>query len=166
MAATTGYIPVYTTVGTKTLTSLARTPFSINVVSDDLMHDQAVRSVTDSVAYTSGMMGGYRGNNSLIEISIRGIGNKSDGSTIPTYLNGSRYQTAFEIDPFFLESINVIKGPNSILYGQANPGGVMDIITKKPAVTHIAICNLWETINDTKSGWILKKISPIPYPLV
>ncbi|GAB1658306.1 TonB-dependent siderophore receptor [Mannheimia haemolytica] len=131
LAATTGYIPVYTTVGTKTLTSLARTPFSINVVSDDLMHDQAVRSVTDSVAYTSGMMGGYRGNNSLIEISIRGIGNKSDGSTIPTYLNGSRYQTAFEIDPFFLESINVIKGPNSILYGQANPGGVMDIITKK-----------------------------------
>ncbi|HDL3937754.1 TPA: TonB-dependent siderophore receptor, partial [Mannheimia haemolytica] len=50
LAATTGYIPVYTTVGTKTLTSLARTPFSINVVSDDLMHDQAVRSVTDSVA--------------------------------------------------------------------------------------------------------------------
>ncbi|MEG9475556.1 TonB-dependent siderophore receptor [Mannheimia indoligenes] len=131
LAATTGYIPVYTNVGTKTLTSLARTPFSINVVSDDLMNDQAVRSVTDAVAYTSGMMGGYRGNNALIEISIRGIGNKSDGGTIPTYLNGSRYQTAFEIDPFFLESINVIKGPNSILYGQANPGGVMDIITKK-----------------------------------
>ncbi|EXI61994.1 GlcNAc transferase [Mannheimia granulomatis] len=131
LAATTGYIPVYTNVGTKTLTSLARTPFSINVISDDLMNDQAVRSVTDAVAYTSGMMGGYRGNNALIEISIRGIGNKSDGGTIPTYLNGSRYQTAFEIDPFFLESINVIKGPNSILYGQANPGGVMDIITKK-----------------------------------
>lgn len=131
LAATTGYIPVYTTVGTKTVTSLARTPFSVNVVSSDLMKDQAVRSVTEAIAYTSGMVGGYRGNNSLIEISIRGIGNKSDGGTIPTYLNGSRYQTAFEIDPFFLESINVIKGPNSILYGQANPGGVMDIITKK-----------------------------------
>lgn len=131
LAATTGYIPVYTTVGTKTVTSLARTPFSVNVVSSDLMQDQAVRSVTEAVAYTSDMVGGYRGNNSLIEISIRGIGHKSDGGTIPTYLNGSRYQTAFEIDPFFLESINVIKGPNSILYGQANPGGVMDIITKK-----------------------------------
>lgn len=131
LAATTGYIPVYTTVGTKTVTSLARTPFSVNVVSSDLMQDQAVRSVTEAVAYTSGMVGGYRGNNSLIEISIRGIGHKSDGGTIPTYLNGSRYQTAFEIDPFFLESINVIKGPNSILYGQANPGGVMDIVTKK-----------------------------------
>ncbi|WP_044469843.1 TonB-dependent siderophore receptor [Mannheimia massilioguelmaensis] len=131
LAATTGYIPVYTTVGTKTVTSLARTPFSVNVISADLMKDQAVRSVTDAVAYTSGMVGGYRGNNSLIEISIRGIGNKSDGGTVPTYLNGSRYQTAFEIDPFFLESINVIKGPNSILYGQVNPGGVMDIITKK-----------------------------------
>lgn len=131
LAATTGYIPVYTTVGTKTITSLARTPFSVNVVSSDLMQDQAVRSVTEAVAYTSGMMGGYRGNNALIEISIRGIGHKSDGGAIPTYLNGSRYQTAFEIDPFFLESINVIKGPNSILYGQANPGGVMDIITKK-----------------------------------
>ncbi len=131
LAATTGYIPVYTTVGTKTITSLARTPFSINVVSADLMKEQSIRSVTDAVAYTSGMVGGYRGNNPLIEISIRGIGNKSDGGTIPTYLNGSRYQTAYEIDPFFLDSINVIKGPNSILYGQANPGGVMDIITKK-----------------------------------
>lgn len=131
LAATTGYIPVYTTVGTKTVTSLARTPFSINVISSDLMKDQNVRSVTDAVAYTSGMVGGYRGNNSRIEISIRGIGHKSDGGTIPTYLNGSRYQTAFEIDPFFLESINVIKGPSSILYGQANPGGIMDIVTKK-----------------------------------
>ncbi|MFA9488146.1 MULTISPECIES: hypothetical protein [unclassified Mannheimia] len=52
LAATTGYIPVYTTVGTKNVTSLSRTPFSINVVSSDLMQDQAVRSVTEAVAYT------------------------------------------------------------------------------------------------------------------
>ena len=131
LAQTTGYIPVYTTVGTKTVTSLARTPFSINVVSEKLMLDQAAPTVTDSLAYTTGAVGGYRGENTLIEMSIRGISNKSDGGTIPTYLNGSRYQTAYEIDPFFLESINVLKGPNSILYGQANPGGIVDIITKK-----------------------------------
>ncbi len=126
------YSPNISYVGTKVATPLVRTPMGITVVTEKQIQDRNAQDIAQSLDYTSGLLSAYRGKNSMLEIMVRGIGNKSDGGGVPTYLNGIAYQGSYEMDPFFLESINVIKGPASVLYGQANPGGVVDIVSKKP----------------------------------
>lgn len=123
------------TVATKTTTPLIRTPMSVTVVTEKQIQDRNAQDISDSLNYTAGLLSSYRGHNNELEISVRGIGNKSDGGGVPTYVNGISYQGSYELDPFFLESINVIKGPSSVLYGQSNPGGIVDIVTKKPSGT-------------------------------
>ena len=118
-------------VATKVSTPLLRTPLSVTVVTEKQIQDQNALNIAGSLAYTSGLVSNYRGQNSELEIIVRGIGNKSDGGGVPTYLNGIAYQGSYEQDPFLLESINIIKGPSSVLYGQSNPGGLVDIVTKK-----------------------------------
>lgn len=119
-------------IATKVATPLIRTPVDITVITEKQIQDRNAISISESLSYTSGLISNYRGQNSELEILVRGIGNKSDGGGVPTYLNGIAYQGSYEIDPFFLESINVIKGPSSVLYGQSNPGGIVDIVTKMP----------------------------------
>lgn len=119
-------------IATKVATPLIRTPIDITVITEKQIQDRNAISISESLSYTSGLISNYRGQNSELEILVRGIGNKSDGGGVPTYLNGIAYQGSYEIDPFFLESINVIKGPSSVLYGQSNPGGIVDIVTKMP----------------------------------
>ena len=126
-SANTGY------VATKVTTPLIRTPMSVTVVTEKQIQDRNAQDIADSLSYTSGLLSSYRGHNNELEISVRGIGNKSAGGGVPTYINGTSYQGSYELDPFFLESINVIKGPSSVLYGQSNPGGIVDIVTKKPS---------------------------------
>ena len=120
-------------VATKVSTPLVRTPISVAVITEKQIQDRNAINIAESLAYTSGLVSNYRGRNSELEIMVRGIGNKSDGGGVPTYLNGLSYQGSYELDPFILESINVVKGPSSVLYGQANPGGIVDIVTKKPS---------------------------------
>lgn len=129
----TGYSPTQSVAGRKSTTALMRTPISVEVVSNKLMKDQGVDHVIDALNYHSGIVSNYRGSNQRMEITIRGVGNKanSNGGTVPTYVNGVSYAADYAIRPFFLERIDIVKGPNSVLYGQSNPGGVMDIVTKK-----------------------------------
>ncbi|MGC7559911.1 TonB-dependent siderophore receptor [Pasteurella sp. PK-2025] len=129
----TGYSPTQSVSGMKTTTALMRTPLSVEIVSNKLMKDQGVDHVIDALNYHSGIISNYRGSNQQMEITIRGVGSKnnSSGGSVPTYVNGISYAADYAIRPFFLERIDIVKGPNSVLYGQANPGGVMDVITKK-----------------------------------
>lgn len=120
-------------VATKVSTPLVRTPMSVSVITEKQIQDRNAVNIAESLAYTSGLVGNYRGQNSELEILVRGIGNKSDGGGVPTYLNGIAYQGSYEMDPFFLESVSVIKGPSSVLYGQSNPGGIVDITMKMPS---------------------------------
>ncbi len=135
-------------VATKVSTPLIRTPVSVTVVTEKQIQDRNAINVAESLSYTSGLVSNYRGQNNELEIMVRGIGNKSDGGGVPTYLNGIAYQGSYELDPFFLESINVIKGPASVLYGQSNPGGIVDIVTKKPTQTDKNLLQLKIGNND------------------
>ncbi|MDU8924077.1 TonB-dependent siderophore receptor [Pasteurellaceae bacterium LIM206] len=130
------YSPHIGSVATKVTTPLIRTPLSVTVITEKQIQDRNALNISDSLNYTAGLLSSYRGHNNELEISVRGIGNKSDGGGVPTYINGTSYQGSYELDPFFLESINVIKGPSSVLYGQSNPGGIVDIVTKKPTQTN------------------------------
>ena len=71
-------------VATKVSTPLIRTPVDIAVITEKQIQDRNAISISESLSYTSGLISNYRGQNSELEILVRGIGNKSDGGGVPT----------------------------------------------------------------------------------
>lgn len=117
---------------TKTDSPILTTPQSVSVVTRRHLDEREPRDIAETLAYTSGASGGYRGENLEMEMSIRGTGNKSDGGTNPVLWDGFVYQPSWEINPYMVESVSVLKGPASMLYGKSNPGGLINIQTKLP----------------------------------
>lgn len=124
-----GYIAERSVSGTKTDTPLIETPQSISVVPKDQIEDQGATSVSEALRYTPGVAAEYRGSSNFHdEMYIRGFG------YVPRYVNGLEFgwSSLGKINPYLLERVEVLKGPASILYGQANPGGIVNLTTKKP----------------------------------
>ncbi len=138
-----GYVAQRSLTATKTDTPLIETPQSISVVTRDEMEARAARTVGDALSYTAGVSTGRTGESSYFGgdgISIRGFG--GDGTTGVSFneyvdgmrLRGSGYVTA-GLDPFLFERVEVIKGPASVLYGQSTPGGIVNMVSKRPTLT-------------------------------
>ncbi|MFT4158604.1 TonB-dependent siderophore receptor [Shinella sp.] len=125
-----GYVAKKSLVGTKTDTPVARTPQTVSVVAKEQMEDQQVQSVAEALRYTPGVFSEYRGASNLRdEIFVRGF------SYVPKYLDGlflGGDLSYAKIDPYLLERVELISGPASVLYGQANPGGIVNMVSKKP----------------------------------
>ncbi|STZ62852.1 Ferric hydroxamate uptake [Moraxella lacunata] len=115
----------------KTDAYLDTTPQSINVVTRRHLDEREPIDVAETLAYTSGVQGGYRGENGNIEMTVRGIGNKHDGGGSALLVDGMSYATSLEMNPYLIDSIDVLKGGISALYGKSSPGGVVNINLKK-----------------------------------
>ncbi len=115
--------------GTKTDTALSRTPQSISVITADQIKDQNALSVAEALRYTGSIFTEYRGASNLHdEMVLRGF------LYAPRYLNGLQYGSGSlgQIDPHLLERVEVLRGPASVLYGQASPGGIVNLVSKQP----------------------------------
>lgn len=125
-----GYVAKVSASGTKTGTLLDKTPQTISVVSSEAIEDREAVSVAESLRYTPGVVTEYRGASNLKdEMYIRGIGYAH------RYLDGlflGGQNSYGKIDPYLLERVEMIAGPASVLYGQANPGGLVNMVSKKP----------------------------------
>ncbi|WP_234187273.1 TonB-dependent siderophore receptor [Shinella sp. NM-101] len=125
-----GYVAKKSLSGTKTDTPVARTPQTISVVAKDQIEDQHVQSVAEALRYTPGVVTEYRGASNLRdELFVRGF------YYVPKYLDGlflGGDLSYARIDPYLLERVELISGPASVLYGQANPGGIVNMVSKKP----------------------------------
>lgn len=133
-----GYVAKESASGTKTATPLRKTPQSISVITRDQMDDQAAASVADALSYTSGVLTNYRGNsNRNDEIIARGF------RYAPKFLDGLSYGlsgqagAAGQIDPWLLERVEMVHGPASVVYGQVNPGGLINMTSKRPTAESI-----------------------------
>ncbi|OLS51304.1 TonB-dependent siderophore receptor [Rhodovulum sulfidophilum] len=118
--------------GTKTGANLRDVPQAVNVVTADQAEAQGARSVVSGLAYTPGVVGQY-GDNDLRHdwLTIRGF--RPDRYADGLRLNfGARGYAQSRAEPFGLERIEVLKGPASVLYGQATPGGIVNVVTKRP----------------------------------
>lgn len=125
------------TSATKTDTPLIETPQTISVISRAEMDVRAVQSVSDALAYVAGVQSQSQGIDSRVdEVTVRGFGaggfssnnNFVDGLRLPT--GGQWTRTSF--DPFGLQQVEVLKGPSSVLYGQTAPGGIVNLVSKRP----------------------------------
>ena len=122
---------------TKTRTPIIESPQSISIVSREEIELRASPSIADALAYTAGVQAEPSGIDSRVdEVSVRGFGaggfssnnNFVDGLRLPS--GGQWTRTSF--DPFALQQIEVLKGPSGALYGQTAPGGVVNLVTKRP----------------------------------
>ncbi|MER1940678.1 TonB-dependent siderophore receptor [Castellaniella sp. FW104-16D08] len=121
---------------TKLLTPIVETPQSVSVITQEQVREQGATSVQRATAYTAGVFSNQVGaSNRFDYLVMRGF---SDGSLGNTYLNGLKIlgdtnsHSSLVIDPWFLDTIEVVRGPASVLYGQSSPGGIVALQTRRP----------------------------------
>lgn len=134
-----GYQVQNSTAGTKTSTPLSETPRSVSVVTRQRIQDQGSQTLTDILGYVPGIFAppfavgdGLAGD----LFSIRGYNATDYGYGLlkdGLRLQGNRYDTTTE--PYGLERTEVFRGPSSILYGENAPGGLVNLVSKKPTET-------------------------------
>jgi len=106
---------------------------SISSVDQKALEDRKPQKLDEALRYTSGVTSQpYGADNDTDWVKVRGF-------DAATYLDGSRlfrdgYYT-WLLEPYGLEKVEVLKGPASILYGEAPPGGVVNAVQKKPDAT-------------------------------
>ncbi|HAH6921907.1 TPA: ferrichrome porin FhuA [Escherichia coli] len=121
--------------GTKTDTPIQKVPQSISVVIAEEMALHQPKSVKEALSYTPGVAVGTRGaSNTYDYLIIRGFA--ADGQSQNNYLNGLKMQGNFYndavIDPYMLERAEIMRGPVSVLYGKSSPGGLLNMVSKRP----------------------------------
>jgi iron complex outermembrane receptor protein len=130
-----GFAATRSSVGTKTDTPIMETPQSVSVVTQDQLQARAVQSITEALRYVPGVQTSSGGADPRFDLfKIRGFNTTGDG----TYRDGLREIgspdnfTLFRNNPYGIERIDVLRGPSSVLYGAGGPGGLINIISKKP----------------------------------
>ncbi|MFB4202451.1 TonB-dependent siderophore receptor [Arhodomonas sp. KWT2] len=126
-----GYNATQSAGATKTDTPLSETPQSVTVIGEDQIADQHARSLREVLRYTGGTVPEVRGNvaTRYDQVRLRGF--------LPeVYLDGlytvGGYYAEPQVDPYLVERVEVIKGPASVLYGQTPPGGLVNMVSKRP----------------------------------
>lgn len=135
-----GFVAKRNATATKTDTPVIETPQSISIVTNDEMDARGVRDVGQAAAYTAGVFSGSQGETTLFggnAVQIRGFGaTGTAGLSFNEYLDGLRLNgTGFagaNLDPYLFERIEVLKGPASVLFGQTQPGGIVNMVSKRP----------------------------------
>ncbi|WP_447595316.1 TonB-dependent siderophore receptor [Aquipseudomonas campi] len=129
-----GYVATRSATGTKTDTPLIEIPQTVNVVTADEIEARGSSTIAKALLYTPGVSSqGFTASHMLTdEITSRGF------APAPLYLDGAYLPYAGslggapQVEPYSLERIEVLKGPASVLFGQNEPGGIINMVTKKP----------------------------------
>lgn len=132
-----GYVARRTATATKTDTLLAEAPQSVSVITRDQMEAQNAQSVSDAVRYSAGVMAEANGPDPRADvITIRGF-NAGMRSSFRDGLRDYAFngQGGVVIEAYGLERIDVLRGPSSVLYGQGDAGGTVNLVSKRPTAT-------------------------------
>ena len=131
----TGYLATRSATGTKTDTPLLETPQAISIVTRDQIQAQGAQTVMEALHYTPAVsLEAFNTGAFFDNVKIRGF-------SAPTYVDGLRVPTdgaLFAVprfETYGLERIEVLKGPSSGLYGQSDPGGLLNLVSKRPRAT-------------------------------
>ena len=130
-AQETGYQPKRATTATRTDADLRDVPQAIAVVPAQVMQDQQVRSIDEALFNVSGITQANTLGGTQDAVIKRGFGFNRDGSILR---DGIRTVLARNLT-FTTERVEVLKGPSSVLYGTMDPGGVINMVTKKPQLS-------------------------------
>lgn len=121
-----GYSVIDASTATKTDTPIMETPFSIEVVTEDVLQDQQAFRLQDALKNVSGVQQRFEGggfDNFIVRGFDLGTFHYRDGVRIPSV----------NFDLANIQQVEVLKGPTSSLYGRTEPGGLINAVTKRPS---------------------------------
>ena len=110
---------------TKTNTALLDVPQSISIVTEEQIKDQQMLSLGDVVRYVPGLTA-IQGENNRDQIVFRGNSSSAD-----FFLNGVRDDVQYYRDLYNLARVEVLRGPNAMLFGRGGGGGLINRVTKE-----------------------------------
>jgi len=127
-AANNDYNSSSSTIGAKVPTPLRDIPQSPPSAPPIVLEAQGATSLSDALRNVPGItIGGAEGGQIGNNINLRGFSARTD-----VYLDGARDRGQYYRDTFDLDSIEVLKGPSSMLFGRGSTGGVINQVSKIP----------------------------------
>jgi len=130
-----GYIAEHSRAATKSDVPIREVPQSISVVTRDNMNDRAVQSVSEAMLYSANVNAQRYGADVRSDyFTVRGFPADLylDGLRIPQIASQSGGYSGFVVEPYSLESVEILRGPSSALFGQSNVGGIVNMVSKQP----------------------------------
>jgi len=123
-----GYRATTTSAGVLGTRTLKDTPYSVNVISQDLMQNLQAQSAADALKYDPSVYNGAASNTvgGGASFVIRGFTTDTNES----FIDGMRMYSSTPIED--KEKIEVVNGPATFLFGFANPAGVVNYVLKRP----------------------------------
>ena len=117
-----------TSTATKTSTPIRNIPQALTVISEGQIEDQQLRSVADLLNFVPGASYGS-GESNRDTIVLRG-----NTSTADFFVDGIRDDVQYYRDLYNSERIEVLKGPNAMIFGRGGGGGVLNRVLKRPSL--------------------------------
>lgn len=130
-----GYQASNSVSGTRVNVALENVPMAIQVITQELIEDIEAINLEEVTRYASS-----------VRLADQGSTGASQGFNIRGFVNRRTLRNGFSTPAFTnmanVQRIEVVKGPASTLYGQSSPGGIINLITKKPIFTETPIANV------------------------
>jgi outer membrane receptor protein involved in Fe transport len=124
-----GYYSPSAVSGTRTRTELINLPMNMTVFNENFINDIGARDLVDIVSFASGVSGAATASSDNAGGDTLGFVLRGQGAFVP---NRNGFRRLRVVDPVTISRVEVLKGPASVLYGQASPGGSVNYITKRP----------------------------------
>lgn len=123
-----GYVATNSISATKVAAELRQMPVSIDIITEQLFKDYGLTEVYDIIGLSSGVQSSQRAATGNLEsYTIRGF------TTFFSARNGNTNLRSY--DSANVARVEVVNGPASVLYGQLDPSGVANTVTKQPSAT-------------------------------
>lgn len=118
----------------KTVGDLSRQPFSYSRMSEKDIERLGVRSLKDASAFVPNLFMPDYGSRLTSAIYIRGIGSRINTPAVGLYVDDAAYsdKSAFDMSFLGVDRIEVLRGPQSTLYGRNTMGGLVKVYTRDP----------------------------------
>lgn len=122
------YLSVDKVNSVKTPTPIIDVPQSLSIFTAEQIDNQGVRSVGDIIDYTPGV-NTSQGEGHRDSIVFRGV-----RSTADFYIDGARDDVQYYRPLYNLEQVEILRGPNALLFGRGGTGGIFNRVTKKAQI--------------------------------
>jgi catecholate siderophore receptor len=143
----TAYGVKATTTATKTPTDIRNVPQALTIVSGAQIEDQQLRSVGDLLLFVPGAS--YNsGEGNRDTIVLRG-----NSSTADFFVDGVRDDVQYFRDFYNIDRVEVLKGPNAMIFGRGGGGGIVNRVLKRPSFTAGRVVSL------AGDGWGGRRVS-------
>ena len=118
-----------TSTATKTNTDIRNIPQALTVISESQIEDQNLRSIAELLTFVPGATPGT-GEANRDQITLRG-----NNTTADFFVDGIRDDVQYFRDFYNVDRVEVLKGPNAMIFGRGGGGGIVNRVTKRSSLS-------------------------------